>query len=254
MDSALNLAAAIGHGGLPNPGAIPLPMLREDIKFQSVRNSSASAPVWTIHDPLQCRFFRIDDGTKILLSHWNAAKTFGNLASLAEPELGYKAGPGQLNDLAQFLIVNGLAEAVGRGWRDVALQAQRSHHSIFAQIIHSYLFFRVPLLRPNDVLRALLPFVEPMFSRRFAFAIASIGLVGIYLVSRQWHQFVDNLQSLWTLEGAAAFVVCLAVAKTMHEFGHAFAAARFGCRVSVMGVAFMVMAPMLYTDVSDPWR
>ena len=40
----------------------------------------------------------------------------------------------------------------------------------------------------------------------------------------------------------------------MHEFGHAFAAVRFGCRVSAMGVAFMVMAPMLYTDVSDTWR
>ena len=81
-----------------------------------------------------------------------------------------------------------------------------------------------------------------------------MGIAGIYLVSRQWHQFSDNLQSLWTLEGAVAFAICLAVAKVMHEFGHAFAAVRFGCRVSAMGVAFMIMAPVLYTDVSDTWR
>ncbi|WP_445344466.1 HlyD family efflux transporter periplasmic adaptor subunit [Aliirhizobium terrae] len=29
---------------------------------------------------------------------------------------------------------------------------------------------------------------------------------------------------------------------------------RFGCRIPTMGVAFMVMVPLLYTDVSDAWK
>src|SRR5690606_41096448 len=39
-----------------------------------------------------------------------------------------------------------------------------------------------------------------------------------------------------------------------HEFGHAFMAKRAGCRVQSMGLASMVLLPMLYTDVSDAWR
>ena len=42
--------------------------------------------------------------------------------------------------------------------------------------------------------------------------------------------------------------------KVFHELGHAFTAQRFGARVPVMGVAVMMMMPMLYTDVTDAWR
>lgn len=48
--------------------------------------------------------------------------------------------------------------------------------------------------------------------------------------------------------------MALFFAKLCHEFGHAFMAKRAGCRVQSMGVAFMVLLPMFYTDVSDAWR
>src|SRR3954468_13662953 len=138
MDSVLNVAGALGQGGPPNVGDMPLPALRADIEFQSVRHSDIGPPSWTIHDPLQNRFFRIDDGTKVLLSYWNAAKTLGNLARVAERELGYQPSHDQLSALAQFLIASKLAESVTSGWRDVARQAEQSHPSILAQIIHGY--------------------------------------------------------------------------------------------------------------------
>jgi putative peptide zinc metalloprotease protein len=40
----------------------------------------------------------------------------------------------------------------------------------------------------------------------------------------------------------------------VHELGHAYTATRFGCRVPTMGLAFMVMMPVLYSDVSDSYR
>lgn len=48
--------------------------------------------------------------------------------------------------------------------------------------------------------------------------------------------------------------MALTFAKLCHEFGHAFMAKRAGCRVQSMGLAFMVLLPMFYTDVSDAWR
>ena len=36
--------------------------------------------------------------------------------------------------------------------------------------------------------------------------------------------------------------------------GHAYTAKRFGCRVPTMGVALLVMVPVLYTDVNDGWK
>ena len=43
-------------------------------------------------------------------------------------------------------------------------------------------------------------------------------------------------------------------AKLMHELGHAYTAKRFGCRVTTMGVALLVMWPVLYTDASGAWK
>jgi putative peptide zinc metalloprotease protein len=75
----------------------------------------------------------------------------------------------------------------------------------------------------------------------------------VFLVSRDWQRFVGTFPHLFSL-GALAFGVALFFAKFCHEFGHAFMAKRAGCRVQSMGVAFMVLLPMFYTDVSDAWR
>ena len=42
--------------------------------------------------------------------------------------------------------------------------------------------------------------------------------------------------------------------KILHELGHAYAARHFGARVPVIGLAFLVMFPILYTDTTDVWR
>jgi putative peptide zinc metalloprotease protein len=42
--------------------------------------------------------------------------------------------------------------------------------------------------------------------------------------------------------------------KVFHELGHAYTATRYGCRVPTMGIAMIVMVPMLYSDTSDAWK
>ena len=42
--------------------------------------------------------------------------------------------------------------------------------------------------------------------------------------------------------------------KILHELGHALVAKRCGCKVPTMGVAFLVMWPMAYTDVTESWK
>ncbi|MDD5581089.1 MAG: HlyD family efflux transporter periplasmic adaptor subunit [Methylobacter sp.] len=56
------------------------------------------------------------------------------------------------------------------------------------------------------------------------------------------------------MEGFVYYAVALTLTKTLHELGHAYTAHRYGCRVAAMGVAFLVMMPMLYTDASDAWK
>jgi putative peptide zinc metalloprotease protein len=46
----------------------------------------------------------------------------------------------------------------------------------------------------------------------------------------------------------------LSFLKIVHELGHAYTAKRFGLRVPTMGLALLVMVPVLYTDVNESWK
>jgi putative peptide zinc metalloprotease protein len=116
------------------------------------------------------------------------------------------------------------------------------------------LFIRVPLLRPAPLLDRLAPRVKWIFDVRFWFGILGLAIAGLYLVSRQWDHFIHTFSQYTTASGIVAIVIALSLAKVLHEFGHALTAQRYGCRVPTMGIAFLVMWPVLYTDTNEAWK
>jgi len=66
--------------------------------------------------------------------------------------------------------------------------------------------------------------------------------------------FRTTLVDTLTPSGFVSYALSLTLVKMLHECGHAFTAKRLGCRVPTMGVAFLVMWPVLFTDVNETWR
>ena len=140
------------------------------------------------------------------------------------------------------------------GYRAYVAQVEAARPQWLMWLVHHYLFFQIPLVRPDRFLRATLPFVDWLFSKSIAWIIALIGLAGVYLVSRQWDTFTATVLHFFTPRGLALYALSLAVVKMFHELGHAYTATRYGCRVPTMGIAMVVMVPMLYSDTSDAWK
>jgi putative peptide zinc metalloprotease protein len=234
---------------------IILQPLRGDITLQEGPVDEAGTPTWLIHDPLQHRYFQIDENTVRLLSIWKGGLSFSQLAQLASDQYNLAIDQQQIIQLLVFLRSSNLTlEEQAGSWRDVSERANAGKQSLFWQAVHKYLFFKVPLFHPQRALEAALPYVEPFYSKTFGVLLGICGATGIYLVSRQWDQFLGTFNSLFSLEGLLYFLLSLLLLKSLHELGHAFTAVRLGCRVSSIGVAFMMMTPLLYTDVSDAWR
>ena len=120
--------------------------------------------------------------------------------------------------------------------------------------LHNYLFVRVPLLRPQHALQRLVARLEPLFSVWTAIAVLVASLLGLVLVARQWDSFSHGVLEMLTPSGLLGFALALVLSKTLHEMGHALVATRLGVRVGHMGVAFLVLWPMLYTDTGESWR
>ena len=231
-----------------------LPELRDDLIIEKAGPSWNGAPSWLIHDPLTNRFYRIGQETLELLGVWS--KTSLDWFTLqASKKLGRPINKDDVDALCQFLFANRLTTTPPSG--DFHLyhqQAQAQKKGLFQSLIHNYLFFRIPLLRPQKHLDAAWPIVRPLFSSGFVICMILLTLIALYLVSRQWQEFTSTFLSFLSLQGLLLYGVSLVLIKIFHELGHAFMARKYDVEVPTIGVAFMVLMPVLYTDTSQAAR
>ena len=243
------MATGAGEGGLEQ-----LPKLRDELIFMADGEAHLGAG-GTILDPVRQAYFRIGPEAHQLLSLWSRCRTADALMAEACSRFGLVVERAQLDGLLRFLERNALlADGEAMTWRRLAEAERRKRPGLLAWAVHNYLFVKVPLIRPDRLLRHLVPLTAPLYTPAAALTIAVIGAAGLYLASRQWDVFLGTFPHLFSVEGALLYVVALGIVKSLHEFGHAVTAARYGCRVPTMGVCFMVLFPMLYTDVTDAWK
>jgi putative peptide zinc metalloprotease protein len=231
-----------------------LPALREELALHPGPATAAGAPTWSLQDPVRNLFFRIDWLTFEVLARWHLGHPQAILAAI-EAETTIQPEADDIEHVAKFLLDNELIQhfdAAGSEWYREQLERRRT--SPWQWLLHHYLFFRVPLWRPDAWLARLSPWMAPLFSRGFLLlTLAALGF-GLIEVSRQWDGFVATLVDTFSWQGLAGYAVALTAAKFLHELGHAFTAKRYGCRVPTMGLAFLVLFPMAYTDVNEAWK
>ncbi len=126
--------------------------------------------------------------------------------------------------------------------------------SFFQRILQGAIFFRVPLIRPDRFLSRTLPYVSTLWSPAARWCYLLIGLFGLILTLPELELYLSTVNYLFTPQGAAAFVLCLALLKIGHEFAHGFAGKAMGLHIRSMGIFFIVFWPLLYTDTTDAWK
>ena len=228
--------------------------LREEVGIFPGPPAQDGSPSWTLHDPARNRFYRVGWLEFEMLSRWNGGTKESILSSIAA-ETTLSVEPEDFDDLGHFLLSYDLLRvSSAESTAKFAAKAKLQRQSFFSWLMQNYLFLRVPLLRPDAFLTATQNYISWAFSRGFALTILFIGLIGLYGIARQWDVFRSTFVDLFNLRGAFWFAITLGCLKVFHELGHAYTAKRLGCRVPTMGVALLVMIPVLYTDVNESWK
>jgi putative peptide zinc metalloprotease protein len=238
----------------PMSGQLPtLPKLREDLVLLSSANNRDGSPTWVVQDPIRNKFIKIGWLEFELLSRWqeNPVAVLQDLC--ADTDLRPS-----LNDVlgfAQFLKKEGLIQWSRLEDINVARASPgKPGMGDWRWWLHNYLFFRIPLTRPDHVLASWTLRLRWLFSPVFLSLILISSILGLGLAARQWEVFSQTFVDSLTVSGFVSFALALMFAKILHELGHAFVATRYGIKVAHMGVAFLVLWPMLYTDTSESWR
>lgn len=237
-----------------SPQRLVLPALRQELALHVGPIGEDGAPTWTLHDPIDNRFFQLTWPAFEILSRWQLGEAQTLLAAVRN-ETTLQIDQTDLEDVFQFLTQHNLLMA--RNAVDTARLAyveKMMHMSSTMWLLKHYLFFRVPLVRPMPFLRAMSPHIRWLFKPVFWRLMLGVALLGLYLVSQQWERFTGTFAAYTGWQGLLGIGAALSVAKIAHELGHAFTAYRHGCRVPHMGVAFLVTVPVLYTDTNEAWK
>ncbi|MBV2235536.1 MAG: hypothetical protein KUL75_08320 [Sterolibacterium sp.] len=232
---------------------VPMPQaLRQDLRLYESAPGADGGPSWAIQDPASNRFFRIGWLEYECLLRWPGRPEA--IAADIEAATPLAVDAEQVAEFARFLEVHQLALPSAETRQRIKKQAREPGWRHWRWWLHNYLFFRIPLLRPQRFLNRLTPLLAPLFTPAALFLFVAATLLGLVLVARQWEQFTHSVLDSLTLTGLLGFLLALVISKSLHELGHAVVATRFGVRVAHMGIAFLVLWPMLYTDTGESWR
>ncbi len=232
----------------------PLPVLRDDLQILPGAAQPNGAPSWVVFDSVANTYFEIGRELLDMLILWRAG-TVEKLIRRLKSEFGRIVTKEEVGEAVHFLISNALIRDIpGNDFAMMAAKVEADKKSWFTTAMHSYLFFRIPLVRPDRFLQVTWPLVKPFFTRTAVWIYVVLGCLGLFLVSRQWDQFTGAFQYLLSWQGLVIYGFSLVFVKSLHELGHAYMAVRYGLRVPTIGVAFMVLMPVLYTDTSGAWR
>jgi putative peptide zinc metalloprotease protein len=230
------------------------PALRDELHLLPASARAEGSPAWMIHDPVVNRFFHIGWLDFELLLRWDLRSPRALIASVNAQTLLH-AQDRDVTHLLGFLRQHNLLKADTTEAVDgLRQQAQGQQRNAWQWLLHNYLFIRLPVLRPQGFLTALSARLGWVFSLPMALAVLGLSVLGLFLAARQLETFTSTFVDQLSWSGLTGYLVALSFAKALHELAHALTATRYGVRVAHMGVAFLVMFPMLYTDTSESWK
>ncbi|HEY9095990.1 MAG TPA: hypothetical protein VIN35_09620, partial [Hydrogenophaga sp.] len=128
---------------------VKLPRIRDELILFPAAPNEDGTPAWIIQDPVTNRFFRIGWIDFELLIHW-ADFDAAALIEEVNAQTPLNVTLADVRRLMVFLSDNQLIRVDNRAdVQRLLARSQRQKKSLFEWLVHNYLFFRLPLVRPQ---------------------------------------------------------------------------------------------------------
>ena len=231
-----------------------IPYLRQDLEILRGNSREDGSPAWLLYDAVRNKYFTLGLTAFKLIKNWKGGEDIQNFEKKINLE-GIETNSDEIISFIGFLQQNNLIlQPSGQNVNYLLRQKNSMKKSWILNLVHGYLFFKIPLFKPDEWLGNNLSKVKILGSSKFRNLIYIFGFIGICLVIQQFEVFKKTFLYFFTFNGLMLYFITLVLVKCLHELGHAFVAKQYGCRVSAIGIAFLVFFPFLYTDTTDAWR
>jgi putative peptide zinc metalloprotease protein len=247
---------------MPPPAAVaPTPRLesvvpaklRADIIIR--RQFFKHEEYYVVKDPLALTYFRLQPEEAYILTLLDGKRTLRQISELFEQRFPNHSRT--LPELASFvnqLGVSGLLNVSASRFVESARKTRSTQLlMVWAKVVSSALFIKIPLLDPSPWLGKLVHAVRFFWTKWFVAGALALYVWTAGLLLANAAEFTRRPIDFFSASNLILLWISVVIIKTLHEFGHAMTCRRFGGEVHEMGVCFMLFTPCGYVDASDAW-
>ena len=124
---------------------------------------------------------------------------------------------------------------------------------ILATSKQSLLYFRIPLVDPNERFNRWEPRLRWIWTAGFLIVSAAVMLLALLVLWSNRDDLVTSFPEALRWETVLLAWVVIIASTALHETAHGLTCKHFGGDVHDTGVLFMFFMPCLYCNVSDAW-
>lgn len=231
---------------------VPAPF-RNDLKLYPGPREADGWPTFNIYDPVAAKYFKISWEESYI---YKLAQPKMTLSDIVEEVKKYSHIDLTEEEVESFFQQAALAGLLQRpkSSEEVALAYEKQSGSFLKWLLFNYLYIRIPLVKPDRFLTATLPYVKWLWSPPLIVLYVLLSIGGLLAIATRWEEYSHTFVYFFSLEGFTAYLIAIIAVKIVHEMAHAYTAANYGVAVPSMGVALLLLWPVLYTDVTHSWK
>ena len=144
-----------------------IPYLREDLEIFRGNSREDGSPAWLLYDALRNKYFTLGLTAFRLIKNWKAGEDIKTFEKKINQD-GIETNSEEIESFVNFLQLNNLIVQPRGQSTNLLLQqknAQKKNWLYF--LIHSYLFFKIPLIKPDEWLGRTLKYVRAFGSKKY---------------------------------------------------------------------------------------
>ncbi len=226
---------------------------RKDLILYPGPKDSNGEPTFNLYDPIRARYFKFSWEESLI---YRLAKEGMTPQELVKEIKNYSPIHLEAEDIQYFFVQAGLLGLLNipKSSEQIEKEREASKGSLLWWVIMHYLYIRIPLIHPDAFLERTLPYVKIFWTRLTVLIYLILTLIGIAAILNHLDQYLNTFSYFFSFRGFVAYALTISLVKVVHEFAHAYTAKNYKIEVPTMGIAIIVLWPVLYTDVTEAWK
>jgi putative peptide zinc metalloprotease protein len=230
-----------------------LPRFRKDLEIYNGPLEIDGSPTYNIYDPVKSQFYKISWKESLIFKMFSGKMSAEELSKTISRNFPVDITTEDVNQFFAQAHLLGLLNMPQKG-QALYEKYSKSQRNWWGWFLEHYLFLKIPVFHPDNFLTKTLPWFKFLGSKAALTLFIILIITSLTLLLNRLDQFFHTFSYYFNLEGIILFACVMTCVKCIHELSHAYTAKNFGLYVPTMGIALLVLWPVLYTDVTEGWK